>query len=83
MFCNSIDNYRRACEAKLTDARKTPEITMDDHEAAEKKMDAEGLALLRMSGLEAGNSANRLRRAIVAEGVRFPPLYGMRKIIRR
>ena len=52
---------------------------MDDHEAAEKGMNAQGLALLRMMGLKAGNSADRLRRAIVAEGVRIPPFYGMRK----
>ena len=79
MSCDSLDNYRKACEAELADARKTPEITIDDHEEAEKAMNAEGLALLRMMGLKSGKSADRLRNAIVADGVKIPPFYGMRK----
>ena len=42
-------------------------------------MNADGLVLLRMMGLKSGKSADRLRNAIVADGVKIPPFYGMRK----
>ena len=83
MSCDSLDNYRKVCEAELADVRKTPEISMDDHDAAEKEMNAEGLALLRMLGLKSGKSADRLRNAIVADGVKIPPFYGTRRITKR
>ena len=79
MSCDSLENYKRACEAELADKDKTPEITMEDHNVAEKEMNAEGLALLRMMGLKGNVAGDRLRRAIVAEGVKIPPFYGMRK----
>ena len=79
MSCDTLENYKRACEEELSDDRKTPEITMDEHGAAEKEMNAEGLALLRMMGHDADTAGDRLRNAIVAEGVRVPPLYGTRK----
>ena len=79
MSCDSLQNYKRACQAELSDDSKTPEITMEDHDLAEKEMNAEGLALLRMLGLNDDTAGERLRNAIVAEGVRIPPFYGMRK----
>ena len=43
-------------------------------------MNAEGLAfLLRMLGLNDDTAGEQLRNAIVAESVRIPPFYGMRK----
>ena len=79
MSCDSLQNYKRACQAELSDESKTPEISMEDHDRAEREINAEGLALLRMLGLNDDTAGERLRKAIVAEGVRIPPLYGMRK----
>ena len=79
MSCDSLQNYKRACQAELSDESKTPEISMEDHDMAEREMNAEGLALLRMLGLNDDTAGERLRKAIVAEGVRVPPFYGMRK----
>ena len=35
MSCDSLDNYRQVCKAELADEGKTPEITLEDHDAAE------------------------------------------------
>ena len=40
------DNYKRACEAELSDATKTPEITLREHDSAEKEMNGHALAFL-------------------------------------
>ena len=77
--CDTPDNYRSACKAQLNDQSKIEKITAKDHDVAEKKMNCEALALLRMLGLSDDEKNNRLRRAVVANGVKIPPFYGTRK----
>ena len=31
MTCDSLQNYKRACQAELSNDDKTPEIMMEDH----------------------------------------------------
>ena len=74
------ENYKRACEAELSDASKTPEITLEDHNSAEKEMNGHALAFLRMMGINSGEySGHRVCNAVVVHGVKIPPFYGMRK----
>ena len=76
---DSVENYKRACEEHLG-VDKTVEITWEDHDRAEKTMNAEGMALLRMLGLsESEGGDGRLWQVLKVEGVKVPPFYGMRK----
>ena len=77
--CDSMENYKLACMNELSDIEKTPTITNKDHSNAETQMNSQALALLRMMGLDPKEPGDRLRRAVVAEGVTVPPFYGMRK----
>ena len=77
---DTVSNYKDACEEHLKDREKTREITLDEHKMAEKEMNAEGLALLNMMGLDEIKGGDmRLRNVIKAENVNIPPFYGMRK----
>ena len=74
------ENYKRACEAELADKTKTPEISLEDHDCAEKEMNGHALAFVRMLGINSMESAGeRVCKAVVAHGVKIPPFYGMRK----
>ena len=74
------ENYKRACQAELSDRTKTPEISLEDHDCAEKEMNGHALAFLRMLGINSTESAgDRVCKAVVAHGVKVPPFYGMRK----
>jgi hypothetical protein len=44
---------------------------MEDHNLAEKEVNAEGVALLRMLALNSDSSGYRLQQAIEAEGLEF------------
>ena len=58
-------------------ADKTVEITWEDHDRAEKTMNAEGIALLRMLGLDESEGGDgRLWHVLKVEGVKVPPFYG-------
>ena len=72
-------NYERACRSHLADPDKIMEISIEEHDKAEKQMNAEGLALLQMLGLDPSTSGDRLRHAVVVHGTKIPPLYGTRK----
>ena len=77
---DTVNNYKRACEEHLNDREKTAEITIGEHKNAEREMNAEGLALLNMMGLDEEKGGDmRLRNVIRAENVSIPPFYGMRK----
>ena len=75
------ENYRRACEAELSDESKTPEISLEEHDVAEKEMNCQALAFLRMLGItdDDESSGQRVCNAMVAHGVKVPTFYGMRK----
>ena len=44
MSCDTLQNYKRVFQAELSDQSKAPEITMQDHDTAEREMNSEGLA---------------------------------------
>ena len=77
--CDTIDNYKIGCMKLVDDAKKTPKITVDQHDGAEREMNCHALALTRMLGLGDGISGNRLRSTVIAEGCNIAPLYGLRK----
>ena len=77
---DTVDNYKKACEEHLNDENKTREITLNEHKIAEKEMNAEGMALLNMMGLDEMKGGDmRVRNVIKAENTSIPPFYGMRK----
>ena len=49
--CDTPENYKRACRSQLADQSKTQRITEGEHNEAEKVMNCQALALLRMLGL--------------------------------
>ena len=59
------DNYKDGCTKLMEDQTKTPTITIEEHEEAEKEMNSHALALGRMLGLKDGDSGG-LRTAITA-----------------
>ena len=69
------------CLDELRDVDKTPEISMEEHNAGERELNGHATALLRMMGLEEeGNSSGeRVRRAVQAQGTGLAPYYGLRK----
>ena len=74
------ENYKRACEAELSNEDKTPESSIEEHDVAEKEMNCQALAFLRMMGInDDENSGQRVQNAMTAHGVKIPPFYGMRK----
>ena len=73
---DSVENYKRACEEYLG-VDKTVEIMWEDHDRAEKMMNAQGMALLQILGLSEGGDG-RLWQVLKFEGVKVPPFYGMR-----
>jgi len=77
--CDTPENYRNACRNQLADHTKTQRITEGEHNEAEKVMNCQALALLRMLGLGDDEKNDRLRWAVVANGSRVPPFYGTRK----
>ena len=64
---------------ELSDAERTPEISMEEHDKGEREMNAHAGALLRMMGLSEEVEGDRLRRAMHAEGTGLAPFYGLRK----
>ena len=76
---DTSENYKKGCQKLVADEEKTPEITREEHEEAEREMNSHALALVRMLGLSDGDSGKRLRNAITAEGTSIAPLYGLRK----
>ena len=73
------ENYREACKLHLSDFSKTPIINEQEHEEGEKLMNAEALSLLQMLGINQDASGDRLRNAVIAQGIKLPPFYGTRK----
>ena len=72
--CDDINNYKTACSKHL-DNEDITQISMKEHNGAEKEVNCHTLALLRMLG----NEADRLRNALVSEGNVIAPLYILRK----
>ena len=64
--CDTLENYRNGCKKLVEDATKTPLISMDEHEKAEREMNCHALALTRMLGLGDNASGDRLHNAVTA-----------------
>ena len=77
--CDSVTNYKLACSKHLNDSEKTPRITMEEHNRAERELNCQVLALTRMMGLEEGEGGARVRQALTAQGSEIAPFYGLRK----
>ena len=77
--CDSVDNYKKACEEQLKDTEKIQEVSQRDQVEGEKEMNAYALALGRMLGLEDGEGGQKLRNVMTAEGSKLAKFYGLRK----
>ena len=76
--CDSMDNYKRACEEQLRD-EKIEEVSQEQHEKNEKEINAHALAFGRMLGLKDGEEGKPLRNVMTAEGSKLAKFYGLRK----
>ena len=43
--CDTLDNYKESCSKMVSDESKTPIISVEEHEAAEREMNSHALAL--------------------------------------
>ena len=75
----SPQNYRDGCLRELADQEKTPMISAEEHNAGEKEMNGQALALLRMMGLSKDRGGDRIRNTMCATGTCLAPFYGLRK----
>ena len=66
-----------ACEKHFENGVR--EITSEEHDGLEKYINCQMLALLRMMGLNGGNSGSRIRNASTTTGCVIAPFYALRK----
>ena len=76
--CDSVNNYRKACEDQLRD-NKIEEVSEEQHDKNEKEINAHALALGRILGLKDGDEGKTLRNVMTAEGTKTAKFYGLRK----
>ena len=74
---DSKENYLLACNKHFE--KGVREITSDEHDAMEKHINCQMLALLRMMGLNEGKSGDRIRNASTTTGCVIAPFYALRK----
>ena len=76
--CDSMNNYRKACEDQLSDD-KIKEVNEEEHGKNEREINAHALALGRILGLKDGDEGKTLRNVMTAEGTKTAKFYGLRK----
>ena len=77
--CDSLENYRDNCMKLVENEDKTPQISIAEHNRAERELNCHAMALIRMMGVQNGVTEDKLKKVLVADGSRLAPLYGLRK----
>ena len=77
--CDTAENYKTACNKHLEDPTKTEVIELGEHERAEKELNCQGYALLRMAGLKDDINGERIRKAMKLTNNALAPFYSLRK----
>ena len=81
--CDSIGNYKGACEAQLRDQDKIVEVGEEDQVKGEKEMNGRALALGRMLGLEDGDGGKRIRNIMTGEGCKLASQMNQQKELKK
>ena len=76
--CDTLENYRSACEAQLQDD-KIEEVNREQHIQNEKEINAHALGLGRMLGLKDGEDGKALRNVMTMDRRKIVKFYGLRQ----